>query len=285
MARFKAGCLQLNASNDLDRNIAATGDLVRRARDQGADFISTPEVSLLIEAGRKNTVAKAHFEAEHPGLEAFRGWARETGAWLHVGSLTVKLEDDERLANRGFLIDPDGTIVASYDKIHMFDVNVDDGNSYRESRSYRPGGEAVLADLPWGRLGLSICYDLRFPHLYRELAKAGADFLVIPSAFTRPTGRAHWHVLQRARAIETGCYVISAAQCGQHAGGRKTYGHSIIVDPWGAIVAEAEEDVGIILAEIDSDQVVEARQRVPSLEHDRDYSGPHLKGGVAKAAE
>ena len=285
MAQFKAACLQLNASNDLDRNIATTGDLVRRARDHGADFISTPEVALMIEAGRKNTVAKAHGESDHPGLEAFRGWARETGAWLHAGSLTVKLEDDERLANRGYLIDPDGTIVASYDKIHMFDVNVDDTNSYRESRSYRPGGEAVLADLPWGRLGLSICYDLRFPHLYRELAKAGAEFLVIPSAFTRPTGRAHWHVLQRARAIETGCYVFSAAQCGEHAGGRKTYGHSIIIDPWGAIVAEAEEGVGIIVAEIDSDQVVWARQRVPSLEHERDYGGPRLMGGVAKAAE
>ncbi len=285
MSVFKAACVQINTSNDMDDNIRTFGDLIRRARDAGADFITTPENVSMLEVGTKNIFAKAHPEASHPALAAFRELARETGAWLLAGSLTVKEDGEKRLANRGYLVSPAGEVTARYSKIHMFDVNLPNGESYRESKNYKPGSEAVLADLPWGRLGMTICYDLRFPYLYRDLAHGGADFLTIPSAFTRPTGRAHWHVLQQARAIETGCFVISAAQCGVHAGERKTYGHSIIVAPWGEILADGGEEPGVIVTEIDTDLIREARNRVPSLEHDRDYAGPSLHGSVGQAAE
>ncbi len=285
MAVFKAACVQVNASNDMDRNIAEVGDLIREARDQGADFITTPENVCMLEVGTKNIFAKAYPEASHPALAAFRDLAEETGAWLLAGSFSVKLDDDERLANRGYLIGPDGRVAASYSKIHMFDVNLANGESYRESKNYRPGEAATLAQLPWGQLGMTICYDLRFPYLYRDLAHAGADFLTIPSAFTRPTGAAHWHILQRARAIETGCFVISAAQCGVHAGERKTYGHSIIVAPWGEVLADGGEDVGVIVAEIDTAAIAEARNRVPSLQHDRAYASPLITGALTDAAE
>jgi predicted amidohydrolase len=205
-----------------------------------------------------------------PALHAFRALARELGLWLHVGSLAV-LSEDGRIANRTFLIGPTGEVTAKYDKIHMFDVDLAGGESYRESNTYQPGEQAVVADLPWGRAGLTICYDVRFPALYNHLAGAGADFIGVPSAFTRKTGRAHWHVLLRARAIETGCWVFAAAQCGDHAAGRQTYGHSLIVDPWGEIVVEADDMPGIIIADIDPARVVEARGSVPSLTNARDY--------------
>jgi len=285
MTKFKTACVQVNASNDMAENIRTTGDMIRRARDEGADFITTPECVSMMETGTKNIFAKAHPEVSHPALAAFEELAQETGAWLLAGSLSVKLDDDERLANRSYLVSPAGVTVASYDKIHMFDVNLPNGESYRESKNYRPGREAVLADLPWGRLGMTICYDLRFPYLYRELGHAGADFLTIPSAFTRPTGAAHWHVLMRARAIETGCFVIAAAQCGTHAGGRLTYGHSLVVAPWGEILSDGGEEPGITVTEIDTDRIAEARGRVPSLEHDRSFAGPKLKGHVPQAAE
>jgi len=211
MAQFKAACVQVNAGNDMAENIAAASELVRHARDAGADFITTPEAVVMIERGRRNIVAKAAVEQEHAGVAAFAKLARETGAWLLAGSFAVRVAEEERLANRSILFDPGGRIAARYDKIHMFDIDLPDGESYRESRVYRPGEDAVLAPLPWGVLGMTVCYDMRFPHLYRDLARAGAEFLTVPSAFTRPTGRAHWHVLLRARAIETGCFVIAAA--------------------------------------------------------------------------
>jgi predicted amidohydrolase len=233
----------------------------------------TPETTDMMEMKRRDAFAKAKGEAEHPGLAQLRDLAGELGCWLLIGSLVIRLSD-ERLANRSFLIDPAGQVAARYDKIHMFDVEVPDGQSYRESKAYQPGGTAVLADLPWGRLGLTVCYDLRFPQLYRALAQAGAEVLTVPSAFTRLTGRAHWHVLLRARAIETGAFVLAPAQCGETSQGRQTYGHSLIVAPWGEVLAEAGEDPGVILAEIDPARVAEARRMIPALGHDRAFDAP-----------
>ncbi|HVA14437.1 MAG TPA: carbon-nitrogen hydrolase family protein [Stellaceae bacterium] len=278
-ASFKAACIQLNAGREIEPNIRAAADLVRRARDAGADLIMTPEVSDMIEPKRSARLEKARDEASHPMLAAFRALARETGAHLLLGSIMIRAAGDSqrgnnRLANRSFLIAPDGNILARYDKIHMFDVDLPGGESYRESAVFRPGEAAVLAPLPWGVLGLSICYDLRFPQLYRGLAQSGADFLSIPAAFTVPTGKAHWHVLMRARAIENGCFVFAPAQCGEHAEGRRTYGHSLIVAPWGEVLAEAGEAVEFILAEIDPGRVAEARRAVPALHHDRPFALP-----------
>jgi predicted amidohydrolase len=227
----------------------------------------------MYEPVRQRHLEKAVGEDAHPVLAAFREIARETGAWLLVGSLAVRVSET-KLANRSFLVDPAGAVAAKYDKMHMFDVEIGDGQTYRESALYQPGSEAVIADLPWGRLGMTVCYDLRFPYLYRALAQAGADFLSIPSAFTAPTGRAHWQVLMRARAIETGCFVLAPAQCGEHAEGRRTYGHSIIVGPWGEVLAEAGDAPGHVIVEIDPAQVAEARRKIPSLKHDRTVSGP-----------
>jgi deaminated glutathione amidase len=282
--RFKAACIQLSSTREVEPNIAAAGALIRRARAEGAELIMTPEVSDMMEPKRAQRLAKAKDEASHAMLAAFRDLARETGAWLVLGSAVVRREDDdERLANRSFLIAPDGAVAARYDKIHMFDVELAGGESYRESNAYRPGEAAALAPLPWGMLGMTVCYDLRFPHLYRALAQAGADFLSIPSAFTVPTGRAHWHVLMRARAIENGAFVFAPAQWGEHAEGRKTYGHSLIVAPWGDILAEAEDGTGYIIAEIDPAAVAEARRSVPSLRHDRPYAAPQRKPGSLAA--
>jgi len=230
---------------------------------------------------RPRHLEKAVGEDDNPALAAFRDIARETGAWLLVGSLAVRVAE-AKLANRSFLVDPAGAIVARYDKVHMFDVEIGDGQTYRESALYQPGGEAVVADLPWGRLGMTICYDLRFPYLYRALAHAGADFVSIPSAFTVPTGRAHWQVLMRARAIETGCFVLAPAQCGEHAEGRRTYGHSIIVGPWGEVLAEAGDEPGFVIAEIDTARVAEARRKIPSLQHDRAVAPPAARALAAE---
>jgi predicted amidohydrolase len=272
-AAFKAACLQLNSARDVAPNIESLRALARRAREQGADLIMTPEVSDMIEPDRALRFEKARTESKHPMLAAAREIARELDAHLLLGSIVVKL-DEETLANRSFLIRPSGEIAQRYDKIHMFDVDLPNGERYRESAVFRPGTAASVTPLPWGVLGMTVCYDLRFPHLYRALAQAGADFLTIPSAFTVPTGRAHWHVLMRARAIETGCFVFAPAQWGEHAKGRKTYGHSLIVAPWGEVIAEAEDGVGVIVAEIDSAKVLEARRQVPSLSHDRPFSAP-----------
>ena len=281
MTTFTAACVQNTAERDVAPTMSALSDLIRRARDMGGDLIMTPEVCSMLEPRRKLGVEKAQFEEGNDALEQFRGLAQETGAWLLIGSMAVKRADDPRLANRSLLLNPDGETVARYDKIHMFDVDVGNGESYRESNGYKPGDYATLASTPWGALGMTICYDMRFPYLYRELAKAGADFLSAPSAFTVPTGRAHWHVLLRARAIETGCFVFAPAQVGEHAEGRKTYGHSLIVDPWGEVLADGGEEVGVVTAEIDVAKVAEARGKVPSLFNDRDYASPDT---IAKAA-
>jgi predicted amidohydrolase len=279
---FTAACLQLCSAREIEPNIVAVRDLARRARDRGADLIMTPEVTDMIEPRREAVLAKARPESDHAMVAACRDIARETGAWFLLGAAVVKLSDDPRVANRSFLIAPDGGIVARYDKIHMFDVDLDGGETYRESRSYRPGDAAVLADLPWGKLGMTICYDLRFADLYRALALAGASFLSIPAAFTVPTGRAHWHVLMRARAIENFCFVFAPAQSGEHAEGRKTFGHSLIVAPWGEILAEAEDGPGFITAIIDPAKIAEARRAVPSLSHDRPFAPPTQKAYAAE---
>ena len=270
---FTAACVQLASDIEPEANLRAAAEAIRRARDAGADFVLTPETTDMMEMKRRDAFAKAKGEAEHPGLAQLRDLAGELGCWLLIGSLVIRLSD-ERLANRSFLIDPTGAVAARYDKIHMFDVEVPDGQSYRESKAYQPGGAAVLADLPWGRLGLTVCYDLRFPQLYRALAQAGAEVLTVPSAFTRLTGRAHWHVLLRARAIETGSFVLAPAQCGETSQGRQTYGHSLIVAPWGEVLAEAGEDPGVILTEIDPARVAEARRMIPALGHDRVFDAP-----------
>lgn len=271
--KLRVACIQNTADRDIAPSMAVVSDLVRKARDAGAEFITTPEVVSLIEANRAATLAKSFVEEEHPALAAFQELARETGAWMLAGSLTVKVEP-ERVANRSLLIDPTGAVVGRYDKLHMFDVTLADGESYRESRTYRPGDTAVVAQMPWGPLGMTICYDMRFPQLYRDLAHAGATMFTVPSAFTRPTGKAHWHVLLRSRAIENGCFVVAAAQTGVHPTGRKSYGHSLIVDPWGEVLADGGEEVGFITADLDFARVAECRGMVPSLQHDRAYKAP-----------
>ena len=273
MRPFKAACVQVNAGNDLAANIDTASRLAVEARAAGAELILMPENVAMMEWGRSNVVLKAMPEDRHLALSAFRDLARELNCWLHTGSLACLL-DGGMVANRNFVIRPDGSVAARYDKIHMFDVDLGLGEVYRESATFQPGDHAVAVDLPWGRLGLTICYDLRFPHLYRALAKAGCDFLAVPAAFTKTTGKAHWHVLLRARAIETGCYVFAPAQVGSHAGNRETYGHTLIVSPWGEILADALEQPGWVIAEIDPAKVAEARRKIPCLDHDRPFAVP-----------
>ena len=269
---FTVACVQTNAGREPDANIRAVSDLIRRARDGGGEFILAPEMVNMLEPKRELLLAKARLEADDPALAAFRDLARETGAWLLAGSLALRADDEaERCVNRSFLLAPSGDIAARYDKIHMFDVDLGAGERYHESRTYRPGRKAITADLPWGRLGMTVCYDMRFPHLYRALAQRSADFFSVPAAFTRPTGRAHWHVLLRARAIENGAFVFAPAQCGEHAEGRKTFGHSLIVDPWGEVLADGGEEVGFVTARIDPAKVAEARAKIPALSSDRDF--------------
>ena len=279
---FIAACIQTNSTPSTRENIATVSTLVRRARDDGAELVLTPENVLQIEPDKAKQRAEAQTEEVHEGLAAFRELARETGVWLLAGSLTVRLPDgDGRMANRSYLLSPDGTIAAAYDKIHMFDVQIGDGQTYRESANFRPGTAAVMAQLPWGVLGLSVCYDVRFAYLYRLLAQGGAQMLSIPAAFTEKTGMAHWHVLMRARAIETGCFVFAAAQTGTHAGGRRTFGHSLIVAPWGEVMADAGEAVGHVTAHIDLDRVAEARGMIPALDHDRPVASPVRRDAAA----
>lgn len=278
---LRVACAEFTATPDTAANMAAVTDFTRQAIADGAALVAFPEnVGLM--AGKKDMRAQAKAEADHLALAHFRGLAAETGTWLLAGSLAVAL-DEGRLANRSFLIDGAGNVVATYDKIHMFDVDLDGGESYRESESYRPGSSACIAPSPWGPIGLTVCYDLRFPSLYRALAQAGARLITIPSAFTVPTGAAHWHVLIRARAIETGCFVLAPAQTGTHYGRRQTYGHSLIVDPWGEVLAEGTTEPGVIVADLNLSKIDEARAMVPSLRHDRTYAPPPDR--VADAAE
>ena len=268
---FRAACVQMRTGLDVAANIAAAATLIREAKKAGAALVATPEMTSLFEAESDALFAKVKTEDDDVALKAFRALAAEESIWLLIGSLPIRV-GERQCANRSFLLDPKGHIAAWYDKVHMFDVDLPGGETYRESRNYRRGDRAVVADLPWGKLRLSVCFDLRFPHLYRSLAKAGASFLSIPAAFTHTTGQAHWHVLQRARAIETGCFVIAPAQGGKHENGRHTFGHSLIVDPWGKILAEAGDEPGIIAADIDPAKVAEARTRVPALTHDRPFT-------------
>ena len=267
---FRVGLVQMRSARTPDANVDAAAKLIAEAKAGGADYVQTPEMTTIMEAKREALFSVIVEEERDAGLAALRELAHLHRIWLHIGSLAIKVSP-ERAANRSLLIDPKGEIVARYDKIHMFDVDLANGESYRESRSYRAGEIAVVADLPWGRLGLSVCYDLRFPALYRALAEAGSSFLAIPSAFTRQTGKAHWNVLMRARAIENGCFVLAAAQGGAHENGRETFGHSIVVDPWGRVLAESAAEPGVVFAEIDPAEVAAARARIPSLQHGRRF--------------
>jgi predicted amidohydrolase len=267
---FKAAMIQMRSGLKPAANIDAAVRLINEAKSAGAEYVLTPEMTNILAAKREQLFGAIVAEEADPSLATLRELARQLGVYIHIGSLAVSLSP-ERAANRSFLVDPKANIAARYDKIHMFDVDLANGESYRESRNYRPGEQAVLADLPWGRLGLTICYDLRFPALYRALAEAGATMLAIPSAFTKQTGEAHWHVLVRSRAIENGCFVFAAAQGGKHENGRDTYGHSLIVDPWGRIIAEGGTDPGVVMAEIDPAEIANARARIPSLQHGRRF--------------
>jgi deaminated glutathione amidase len=270
---FRAACVQLRSSDDVAENIRVTSDFIREAKSKGARFIATPENTTLMAPDGGAKLERSFPEDRDPALPVFTDIAKELGVWLLIGSLAIKV-NDEKTANRSFLIDPNGNITARYDKIHMFDVDLPSGETYRESNTVAGGSRAALADLQWGKLGLTICYDLRFPQIYRALAQKGAFMLTVPSAFTETTGKAHWHVLLRARAIENGAFVIAPAQGGTHANGRQTYGHSLIVAPWGEIIAEAGTEPGVIVADIDPALVEAARGRVPNLRHDRAFEGP-----------
>lgn len=268
---FRLACVQLNAGNDFEKNIATASALVREAAAKQARLIALPECAILMEASGRIMREKAQTEEAHTGLAALSNLAAELEVWLLVGSLTVDIGED-RIANRSFLIDDTGRVRARYDKIHMFDVSLPDGESFHESRTYRPGDEAVLVDTPFGALGMTICYDLRFPGLYRSLAEEGASLLSVPSAFTRQTGEAHWHILLRARAIETGCFVFAPAQWGTHGGNRQSYGHSLIIDPWGEVLADGDSEGDcVIVADIDPAKVETARRAIPSLANGRNY--------------
>ena len=267
---FNAAMIQMRSGLDPAANLAAALKLIHEAKAAGADYVLTPEMTNILAAKREQLFAKIVAEEQDTTLTTLRDVARKLAIYIHIGSLAIKASP-EKAANRSFLIDRRGEVVARYDKIHMFDVDLAGGESYRESDTYRPGELAMIADLPWGRLGLTVCYDLRFPALYRALAEAGASFLAIPSAFTRQTGEAHWHVLQRARAIENGCFVLAAAQGGKHENGRETYGHSLVVNPWGRILAEGGTELGVVMAQIDPSEIVAARSRIPSLHHGRRF--------------
>jgi predicted amidohydrolase len=278
--KFRAALVQMRTSRNVIGNIDAAARLIREAKSKGADYVQTPEQTSLMELDRGSLFAHIVEEDRDPALAAFQELARELKIHLHIGSLAVKVTPD-KAANRAFFIDTNGEIAARYDKIHMFDVNLANGESYRESNTYRAGEAAVVAALPVTKIGLTICYDVRFPALYRALAEAGAEVLTVPAAFTKQTGEAHWHLLLRARAVETGCFVLAAAQGGHHENGRDTFGHSIIIDPWGRVLAEAGIEPGLTIADIDLALVGEARGRVPALDHGRRFEviSPPKDGG------
>jgi predicted amidohydrolase len=276
---MRAALVQMCSSDFPAENLSQAERLIREAAAGGAALVLTPEVTNIMSASRARQEAVLEPEASDPTLARLREVAAETGVWLLIGSLALKTGDpDGRFANRSFLIAPDGSVTARYDKIHMFDVDLDGGESYRESAGFRPGERAVVAEAAGATLGLSVCYDLRFAYLYRALAQAGAQVLTVPAAFTVPTGQAHWHVLLRARAIETGCFVLAPAQTGTHptsAGAvRRTYGHSLAVAPWGEVLADGGEEPGVTLVDLDLGAVGRARTRVPALRHDRTFAGP-----------
>jgi len=271
--RLIAACVQTNTTTDLAANLERIRPMIREAADRGASFITLPENVCLIGTQRDMLFAQSPREEDHPAVAFFRAEARKTGAWILAGSVPVAT-DEERLANRSLMFNPKGEVVARYDKIHMFDATLSETEIFRESRNYRPGHCAVTCDTPWGKIGMTICYDIRFPQLYRALAKADASIITIPAAFVATTGRLHWHILARARAIETGCFVIAPGQCGMHNAQRLSYGHSLIIAPSGQILAEAGEQPAVITAEIDLDEVAEARRKLPNLQHDCEFDFP-----------
>ncbi|AXT35697.1 carbon-nitrogen hydrolase family protein [Phaeobacter sp. LSS9] len=276
---MRAALLQMTSSDQPADNLAMVQQMIADAVAGGAGFVLTPEVTNCLSGSRSHQQSVLHHEADDPTLSALRDTASQHEIWLSLGSLALKTTDaDGRFANRQFLIDPKGEIVARYDKIHMFDVDVTPEETYRESDGYRPGHEAVVAETPFAALGMTICYDVRFPYLHRRLAKAGAQVLLAPAAFSHVTGAAHWHALLQARAIETGCYVLAAAQTGTHPAARgpsrRTYGHSLVVSPWGEILADGGTDIGITYIDLDLEKVAQARRQVPSLSHDREFDGP-----------
>ena len=271
---MKIAAIQMQSGLDPEANLAALEPLLAEAAATGARYVLTPEVTMIFPENREQLASVAAPFEGHPQLARVGELARQHGIFVHIGSLAVPLPDG-RFANRSVLFGPDGRQVATYDKIHLFDADIAGLNAYRESATYAGGERAVTADLGEFTLGMSICYDMRFPKLYNALANAGASLIAVPAAFTVPTGQAHWHVLLRARAIETGSYVIAAAQGGQHANGRATYGHSIIIDPWGRVIAELAHDApGVLVAEISPDHVADARQRIPALANARDFAMP-----------
>ncbi len=278
---MRIGLVQLTVGDDPAANLPETRALIRAAAAGGAQFVLTPECTNLLSSNRPHQRSVLHPQDSDPTLAALRAEAASARIWLLIGSLGLMTTDpDGRFANRSLMIAPDGSIHASYDKIHMFDVNVSETEVYRESAGYRPGAQAVLADTALGRIGMTVCYDVRFPQLYRRLAQSGAQILTVPAAFNHITGAAHWEVLLRARAIETGCYVLAPAQTGFHpedlsgGKGRRTHGHSLAISPWGEVIADAGTDPGVTFAEIDLAEVIRARARIPSLTHDRAYTGP-----------
>lgn len=276
---MKTALVQLTSGDDPVSNLAQTRDFVAQAAAQGARFIVTPEVTNCVSQDRTRQAQVLQHEADDLTLSGLQEAAIQHDVWLSVGSLAIKTHDpDGRFANRSFLIDPAGRIVARYDKIHMFDVAVSNTETYRESAGYRPGEQAVVVDTPFAKIGMSICYDVRFAYLYRALAQAGAQVLLVPSAFSPVTGAAHWETLLRARAIETGCFVLAAAQTGTHAASagksRQTFGHSLAVSPWGEVLVDMGTDCGTALLDLDLGEVAQARQRVPALSHDRPFVGP-----------
>jgi predicted amidohydrolase len=267
---LQVACVQLRSGDDVMENVRVASGFIREAAKTGATFIATPENTTLMAPDGGAKIEKTFSEADDPALPLFCKLAAELKITLMIGSLAIKTSAT-KTANRSFVIDADGNVKARYDKIHLFDVQLPSGETYRESNTVEAGHNAVVASLPWGRVGMSVCYDLRFPHLYRALAKAGADILTVPAAFTETTGKAHWHLLLRARAVENGCFVMAPAQGGEHANGRKTYGHSLIIGPWGDILAEGGIEPGIVTAELDLEEIAAVRGRLPSLHHDRDY--------------
>jgi predicted amidohydrolase len=267
---MRAALLQANSGIDPLLGARMLVEAVERAAGEGADMLFTPEMSAVLDRDRARAAGAIVSEDQDVALAAVREAAAKQGLWVHLGSLALRGDaPDGRYANRAFVIDDKGAIRARYDKIHLFDIDLPDGQSIRESAAYAPGGQAVAVDTPWGRLGLAICYDLRFPDLFRSLSDAGATMFSIPAAFTVPTGEAHWHVLMRARAIEAGAFVISAAQAGTHADGRQTYGHSLVVDPWGDVLLDMGDAPGLALVDIDPTRIAEVRGRIPVLDHRR----------------
>ncbi len=272
MSVFKAAAAQMRSGTSVDRNVAEMERLVREAAAQGATYIQTPEMTGALLRDKEARAASFVSEDRDLVVSTARRLASELGIFLHIGSTAI-LRADGKIANRALLFSPEGKTLASYDKIHMFDVDLDNGESWRESAAYEPGTQAVISEVNGAKLGFAVCYDLRFPQLFRSEALAGAEVLTVPAAFTRQTGEAHWHVLLRARAIENGAFVIAAAQGGLHEDGRETYGHSLIIDPWGRVLAEAEHDEpGVVVAEIDPSQSAAARRKIPNLKNAREFS-------------